>query len=63
MQCPLEVVNLRPSRDVAVLDFSFKFGTNVVIFKNNSCLAFMFFFTVCQTINYCKILIFTFTGQ
>ncbi|MFS8011658.1 putative clathrin/coatomer adaptor, adaptin-like, coatomer/calthrin adaptor appendage [Helianthus anomalus] len=30
VQCPLEVVNLRPSRDVAVLDFSYKFGTNLV---------------------------------
>ncbi|GAA0149720.1 membrane traffic protein [Lithospermum erythrorhizon] len=30
VQCPLEVVNLRPSRDVAVLDFSYKFGTYVV---------------------------------
>ncbi|CAK9183789.1 unnamed protein product [Ilex paraguariensis] len=33
VQCPLEVVNLRPSRDVAVLDFSYKFGTNVVNVK------------------------------
>ncbi|KAF8395329.1 hypothetical protein HHK36_019273 [Tetracentron sinense] len=30
VQCPLEVVNLRPSRDVAVLDFSYKFGTTMV---------------------------------
>ncbi|KAF5447590.1 hypothetical protein F2P56_033131 [Juglans regia] len=30
VQCPLEVVNLRPSRDVAVLDFSYKFGNNMV---------------------------------
>ncbi|KAI3722101.1 hypothetical protein L2E82_33128 [Cichorium intybus] len=30
VQCPLEVINLRPSRDVAVLDFSYKFGTNLV---------------------------------
>ncbi|CAI9768564.1 unnamed protein product [Fraxinus pennsylvanica] len=30
VQCPLEVINLRPSRDVAVLDFSYKFGTHVV---------------------------------
>lgn len=30
VQCPLEVVNMRPSRDVAVLDFSYKFGTTVV---------------------------------
>ncbi|KAK4789070.1 hypothetical protein SAY86_020389 [Trapa natans] len=30
VQCPLEIINLRPSRDVAVLDFSYKFGTNVV---------------------------------
>ncbi|XVF46838.1 hypothetical protein PTKIN_Ptkin03bG0060000 [Pterospermum kingtungense] len=33
VQCPLEVVNLRPSRDVAVLDFSYKFGTNMVNVK------------------------------
>jgi len=31
VQCPLEVVNLRPSRDVAVLDFSYKFGNNMVL--------------------------------
>nr|XP_043630045.1 AP-2 complex subunit alpha-1-like [Erigeron canadensis] len=30
VQCPLEVVNLRPSRDVAVLDFSYKFGAYLV---------------------------------
>ncbi|GMY15898.1 AP-2 complex subunit alpha-1-like [Fagus crenata] len=30
VQCPLEIVNLRPSRDVAVLDFSYKFGNNMV---------------------------------
>ncbi|XP_024988723.1 AP-2 complex subunit alpha-1-like isoform X1 [Cynara cardunculus var. scolymus] len=30
VQCPLEVENIRPSRDVAVLDFSYKFGTNMV---------------------------------
>ncbi|KAK4792690.1 hypothetical protein SAY86_023125 [Trapa natans] len=30
VQCPLEVINLRPSRDVAVLDFSYKSGTNLV---------------------------------
>ncbi|XP_042482805.1 AP-2 complex subunit alpha-1-like [Macadamia integrifolia] len=30
VQCPLEIVNLRPSRDLAVLDFSYKFGTIVV---------------------------------
>ncbi|KAI7747977.1 hypothetical protein M8C21_027901 [Ambrosia artemisiifolia] len=29
VQCPLDVVNLCPSRDVAVLDFSYKFGTNL----------------------------------
>jgi AP-2 complex subunit alpha len=29
VQCPVEVVNLRPSRDVAVLDFSYQFGTHV----------------------------------
>ncbi|XWS52919.1 hypothetical protein CRYUN_Cryun11dG0113900 [Craigia yunnanensis] len=33
VQCPLEVVNLRPSRDVAVLEFSYKFGTNMVNVK------------------------------
>ncbi|MBA0609825.1 hypothetical protein Godav_010759, partial [Gossypium davidsonii] len=33
VQCPLEVVNLRPSRDVAVLDFSYKFGTHMVNIK------------------------------
>ncbi|XP_043704839.1 AP-2 complex subunit alpha-1-like [Telopea speciosissima] len=33
VQCPLEVVNLRPSRDLAVLDFSYKFGTTVVNVK------------------------------
>ncbi|XP_059627147.1 AP-2 complex subunit alpha-1-like isoform X3 [Cornus florida] len=33
VQCPLEVVNLRPSRDVAVLDFSYTFGTHVVNVK------------------------------
>ncbi|KAM0934700.1 putative adaptor protein complex AP-2, alpha subunit [Dioscorea sansibarensis] len=31
VQCPLEVVNLRASRDVAVLDFSYKFGTIAVV--------------------------------
>nr|XP_043631643.1 AP-2 complex subunit alpha-2-like [Erigeron canadensis] len=30
VQCPLEVVNLRASRDVAVLDLSYKFGTKLV---------------------------------
>ncbi|KAL4591648.1 hypothetical protein LXL04_004618 [Taraxacum kok-saghyz] len=30
VQCPLEIVNIRPSRDVAVLDFSYKFGTVLV---------------------------------
>ncbi|XP_022755934.1 AP-2 complex subunit alpha-1-like isoform X2 [Durio zibethinus] len=30
VQCPLEIVNLKPSRDVAVLDFSYKFGANMV---------------------------------
>ncbi|KAL9244571.1 hypothetical protein vseg_018338 [Gypsophila vaccaria] len=30
VQCPLEVVNLHPSRDAAVLDFSYKFGTSMV---------------------------------
>uniref|UniRef100_A0A5B7AVA0 AP-2 complex subunit alpha n=1 Tax=Davidia involucrata TaxID=16924 RepID=A0A5B7AVA0_DAVIN len=33
VQCPLEVINLCPSRDVAVLDFSYKFGTYVVNVK------------------------------
>ncbi|MED6206027.1 hypothetical protein PIB30_118965 [Stylosanthes scabra] len=33
VQCPLEVVNLLPSRDVAVLDFSYKFGNDMVNFK------------------------------
>ncbi|XP_077235889.1 AP-2 complex subunit alpha-1-like [Tasmannia lanceolata] len=33
VQCPLEVLNLRPSRDVAVLDFSYKFGTPMVNVK------------------------------
>ncbi|XWS28631.1 hypothetical protein CRYUN_Cryun25bG0087400 [Craigia yunnanensis] len=33
VHCPLEVVNLQPSRDVAVLDFSYKFGTNMVNVK------------------------------
>ncbi|CAH9070925.1 unnamed protein product [Cuscuta europaea] len=33
VQCPLEVVNLRPSRDVAVLDFSYKFATHMVNIK------------------------------
>ncbi|GMJ10757.1 hypothetical protein like AT5G22780 [Hibiscus trionum] len=33
VQCPLEVVYLRPSRDVAVLDFSYKFATNMVNVK------------------------------
>lgn len=30
VQCPLEVINLRASRDVAVLDFSYAFGTTAV---------------------------------
>ncbi|KAJ0968600.1 hypothetical protein J5N97_025517 [Dioscorea zingiberensis] len=33
VQCPLEVVNLRASRDVAVLDFAYKFGTTAVDVK------------------------------
>ncbi|XP_009769671.1 AP-2 complex subunit alpha-1-like [Nicotiana sylvestris] len=33
VQCPLEVVNLHPSRDVAVLDFSYKFGMHLVNVK------------------------------
>ncbi|CAN0900448.1 AP-2 complex subunit alpha-2 [Linum grandiflorum] len=33
VQCPLEFTNLRPSRDVAVLDFSYKFGPSLVNVK------------------------------
>ncbi|KAF2587462.1 hypothetical protein F2Q70_00035656 [Brassica cretica] len=33
VQCPLEVMSIRPSRDVAVLDFSYKFGTSMVSAK------------------------------
>ncbi|KAE8697032.1 AP-2 complex subunit alpha-2 [Hibiscus syriacus] len=33
VQCPLEIVNLQPSRAVAVLDFSYKFGTNMINVK------------------------------
>ncbi|CAI0398119.1 unnamed protein product [Linum tenue] len=33
VQCPLEIMNLRPSRDVAVLDFSYKFGPTMVNVK------------------------------
>lgn len=33
VQCPLEIINLQPSRDSAVLDFSYKFGTHVVNVK------------------------------
>lgn len=33
VQCPLEAVNLRPSRDVAVLDFTHKFATHMVNVK------------------------------
>ncbi|XP_010535653.1 PREDICTED: AP-2 complex subunit alpha-2-like isoform X2 [Tarenaya hassleriana] len=33
VQCPLEVINIRPSRDVAVLDFSYKFATHMVNVK------------------------------
>ncbi|ONK80440.1 uncharacterized protein A4U43_C01F17740 [Asparagus officinalis] len=33
VQCPLEVVNLRASRDVAILDFSYNFGTAAVNVK------------------------------
>ncbi|CAN4098957.1 unnamed protein product [Withania somnifera] len=33
VQCPLEVVNVRPSRDVAVLDFSYNFGAQLVNVK------------------------------
>ncbi|KAL3828530.1 hypothetical protein ACJIZ3_017332 [Penstemon smallii] len=33
VQCPLEVMNLQPSRDIAVLDFSYKFGTQLVNVK------------------------------
>ncbi|RDX61091.1 AP-2 complex subunit alpha-2, partial [Mucuna pruriens] len=30
VQCPIEIINLHPSRDVAVLDFSYKFSTSMV---------------------------------
>ncbi|XP_027347912.1 AP-2 complex subunit alpha-1-like isoform X2 [Abrus precatorius] len=30
VQCPLEIIILHPSRDVAVIDFSFKFGNNMI---------------------------------
>ncbi|KAI8524239.1 hypothetical protein RHMOL_Rhmol13G0134900 [Rhododendron molle] len=33
VQCPLEVINLRPSREAAVLDFSYKFGTQMIDVK------------------------------
>ncbi|TKY48605.1 AP-2 complex subunit alpha-2 [Spatholobus suberectus] len=33
VQCPLEVISLHPSRDVAVLDFSYKFGNDMVNVK------------------------------
>ncbi|RDY08010.1 AP-2 complex subunit alpha-2 [Mucuna pruriens] len=33
VQCPLEVINLHPSRDVAVLDFSYKFAIDMVNVK------------------------------
>jgi AP-2 complex subunit alpha len=33
VQCPLEIINLHPSRDVAVLDFSYKFGNDMVNVK------------------------------
>ncbi|XP_014497743.1 AP-2 complex subunit alpha-1 [Vigna radiata var. radiata] len=33
VQCPLEVINLHPSRDVAVLDFSYMFGNDRVNVK------------------------------
>ncbi|XP_022140395.1 AP-2 complex subunit alpha-1-like [Momordica charantia] len=33
VQCPLEVINVHPSRDVAVLDFSYKFGNDLVSVK------------------------------
>ncbi|WCJ41696.1 AP-2 complex subunit alpha-2 [Euphorbia peplus] len=33
VQCPLEVLNVHPSRDVAVLDFSYKSGANLVNVK------------------------------
>ncbi|XP_051143023.1 AP-2 complex subunit alpha-1-like isoform X2 [Andrographis paniculata] len=33
VQCPLDVIILRPSRDVAVLDFSYKFGPHIVNVK------------------------------
>ncbi|KAL7115929.1 hypothetical protein ACP275_04G211900 [Erythranthe tilingii] len=33
VQCPLEIINLHPSRDSAVLDFSYNFGTQLVNVK------------------------------
>ncbi|KAI4334294.1 hypothetical protein L6164_019004 [Bauhinia variegata] len=33
VQCPLEFINLHPSRDAAVLDFSYKFGNDTVNIK------------------------------
>ncbi|CAI8592924.1 unnamed protein product [Vicia faba] len=33
VQCPLEIINLHPSRDVAVIDFSYKFGNDMVNVK------------------------------
>lgn len=33
VQCPLEITNLHPSRDVAVIDFSYKFGNDMVNVK------------------------------
>uniref|UniRef100_K7LTR0 Clathrin adaptor alpha/beta/gamma-adaptin appendage Ig-like subdomain domain-containing protein n=1 Tax=Glycine max TaxID=3847 RepID=K7LTR0_SOYBN len=31
VQCPLKIINLHPSRDVAVLDFSYKFDNNMLM--------------------------------
>ncbi|KAL5787100.1 hypothetical protein ACOSP7_004049 [Xanthoceras sorbifolium] len=33
VKCLLEVINLQPSREIAVLQFSYKFGTNMVKFN------------------------------
>ena len=46
MQVPLEVANLRASRDVAVLDFSYTFGTSLVIL-----LCYHIFFPECLNIH------------
>jgi len=46
VQVPLEVANLRASRDVAVLDFSYTFGTSLVIL-----LCYHIFFPECLNIH------------